>query len=71
MKLKIEYITEPIQALGKLDVIDFTEIKPPELYIDDKLVPQALADIIMLGLNVASEQYFDMIDRLREEDILE
>lgn len=69
MKLTISYNLEPISSYEMMP-IDIVETKPPSLFIDDKPVPQALADIIMLGLNVASEQYLDMIDRLRKEDIL-
>jgi hypothetical protein len=70
MKLTISYNLEPLVTTGHLTPIDYTETKAPDLYIDDKPVPKALADIIMLGINVASEQYLDMINELRKQDIL-
>lgn len=66
MKLTISYNLEPVNIYEMMP-IDFVETKSPSLFIDDKPVPQALADIIMLGLNVASEQYMCLIDKLREE----
>ena len=68
MKLTMKYKLEPIQVLGKLDVVDIgVKNYTREIYIDDKLVPPALADIILLGINVASKQHLDMIDRLIKE----
>lgn len=67
MKLTITYNTEPLVTSGKLEPMDYTETKRRELFIDDKPVPKALADIIMLGLDVATEQYISMIDALREK----
>ena len=71
MKLTIKYTLDPVLVSGMLEPADYTENNQPELFIDGNPVPKALADIIVLGLNVASEQYIGMIDRLRTERVLE
>jgi hypothetical protein len=61
MKLKIEYAMDKIDVLGKSEVLDFHEVGDRIVYIDNKRVPKALADIILLGLDVATEQHLDSL----------
>jgi len=69
MKLEIKARFEPIQVLGRFEP---SEILPPEreVYIDGKLVPKALAEIILLGLDTATDKYLDMVEEAMKNEPL-
>ena len=69
MTLTISLKLEPIDTLGIYQALDIIpDMSKRQVFIDDKLVPPALAKIILLGLDVATEQYLEIdIERLMKE----
>jgi hypothetical protein len=63
VKLEIVLNIPPIDVMGKLDVTPMDHHR--DVYIDDKLVPKTLRDIILLGLDVATTDYIKTIENLR------
>jgi hypothetical protein len=62
VKLCLVHETKAVD-LFKLEVEDLTA--PPSVYIDDKLVPPALASIILRGLDSAMNEYLDTVELMR------
>jgi hypothetical protein len=74
MKLTLFYKVEPVQVLDRLSPIGDDEIVGNGsryerlLFIDDNPVPPSLAEIILLGLDTATEQYTNSIlKKMRKE----
>ncbi len=62
MKLTIQTRCEPIEIFGQFNPVDLS-IPDRKVFIDDKEVPPALSRIILLGIDVASEQYLDLVEK--------
>ena len=68
MKLEVSLKINPIDTLGVFQALDIIpDLSSREVRIDGKLVPQGLADIILLGLDVATDKYCDYIEQMRKE----
>lgn len=66
MKLTVVQAIEPVSIVGR--TLELFPTDERHVFIDDKPVPPALAKVILLGLDVATEQYMDSLDReLMEE----
>ena len=65
MNFRIEQPTVPIDIYGRLEPVEL--ISPSRLlYLDDKLVPPAIAEIFFEGLNVITKQYIERLEKLME-----
>ena len=64
MKLNIVTKNTPINILGQLDPVELCPTNKRVVFIDDKLVPTTLAQIILLGLDTAMEKHCDQIEEL-------
>lgn len=69
MKLVITQVNEPIDVFGLGDPLMIWQ-PCRKVFIDGKPVPPNLTKIILLGFDVAQEQYLDLIDKLRKEGTL-
>lgn len=60
MKLTISQNLKPID-IDSLEVQTFEDNRV--VHIDDKLVPDNLAKIILLGMDVATSRYLDLVEK--------
>lgn len=66
MILEIKVKQEPIDILGRFEPVSIEELR--EAYIDGKKCPPGLTRLILLGLDVATEQYLSLVeDQMRAE----
>jgi hypothetical protein len=66
MILEIKIKNETIDILGRYEPIAHEDLR--ECYIDGKKCPPGLRAIILMGLDVATEQYLGLVeDQMRKE----
>ncbi len=69
MKLTIITYKEPVHIFGQLHATPiYKDTETRGVYIDEEEVPPALAKIILLGLDVAREQYLDLIEEAMKQE---
>ncbi len=64
MDLKIVTKVPKINILGKYEPEELFNFAERVVFIDNKEVPKNLSRIILLGLDVAMEQYCDLIEQM-------
>jgi len=70
VKLVVSTRVEPVSVLGNFDPVEAVPTKRV-VSIDGQELPDNLAQIFLLGLDVATEQYCSMIEKAMKEDGLE